>query len=549
MRFIHADPALGGYEGHFYYYAMHCLRAAAKRGYDPILATNTDYRLVEFPPKIFPVYTRGVDFGCSLPRTIQQFSAGTKIRHKMLRRIRLHAVDVRVANRIVQRIRPQILQFSQETSDMLAGMRLDKADIVFFPTANLVTALGIRDYLSKNAHNIAARWCFLFKEELHGSPRGREPDLTPYAIRLLRALFLQLAASDIRVAFFTDSEQLANDYDRVAPGLFRVLPIPLAAPKPAVTPAHGVLTISYMGFATARKGYHHLPAIIAKLWADWVENGRMRFVIQSHIPRSHLSELGVVRDRLRSLGPGVSLTHDIQSNEEYRRTLLNSDIMLMPYDPEQYFAQTSNVCTEALTCGIPVVVPGGTWLARQFARATYEYQGGFGKSSLLDERAVGGDRGREVVVETSCGGASHIRIKATFGCNNTAPFFQVSITQRGKDGNILAVDSAVLDRVSLPFATCLIPIKAGAARLRVNIKHVVKKTTLDLQDTRATLLSADPTSPRSVVGMIYDEVESIPDCLENIACNYAHYRNSAQVFSNLYCKQHNVDGLINALTA
>ena len=546
LKFILADAELSGYGGHYYNYAAHCMRAALKQGYEPILATSAEHCPSGFPPKTFPVYTRGVAFDYQLPAEIQRFSGGTKIRHRMLRGIRLHGMDVRVADRITRRFRPQILRFSQETSNLLAGMRLDKDDVVFFPTANLVMVLGICDYVSRNAHNATARWCFLLRQSPFGSPHGRGPDLTPYAIRLLRALFSRLAASDMRASFFTDSEQLARDYDQLAPGLFRAVPIPHTAPKPAMPPEHDVLTITYMGQARTQKGYQHLPAIICKLRADWVENGKMRFVIQSDIHRSQLPELEPVRDSLKSLGPGVVLTRDPLTSGEYGQMLRDSDIVLMPYGPEWYFAQSSGICAEALARGIPAVVPGGTWLARQFARATYEHQNRFGKSPPLDEHAVDGDRG---VADLPCEGASHIRVKAVFGSNNTAPFFQVRVTQRGKNENTLAEDSAVLDRVSLQYATCLIPLKREATRLRVAIRDVAKGTTLDLRDAKATLFGEDPASPRSAVGMIYSAVGSIPDCLKNMAGNYVHYRDSARVFSDAYHKRHNADSLIDALTA
>ena len=549
MRFILADTELTSYEGHYHHYAAHCLLAAAKRGYEPVLATNTDYRLVGFPPKTFSVYSQGVDFYHMVLNEFRWFSTRAKIWHKVLRRTRLRAIDTRVVNRIARRFRPQILRFSQETSNLLAGMRLDKDDVVFFPTANLVTVMGICDYVSKNPHNAAACWCFLFRQALQGSPHMCEPDLTPYAIRLLRTLFSRLAASDMRPSFFTDSEQLARDYDQVAPGLFRVLPIPHTDPKPAMPPAHDVLTTTYVGQARINKGYHHLPSIISKLRADWVENGKMRFVIQSHIRSEQLPEVEPIRERLESLGPGVILTRDLQTDEEYRRMLWDSDIVLMPYNPEAYFVQTSGICAEALARGIPVVVPGGTWLARQFARATYEYQDSFGKSPPRNELAVGGDLGRREEVELPCRGASHIRVKAVFGDNNTAPFFQACVTQRGDGGNILAEDVAVLDRVALPYATCLMPLEEGAARLQIDISHVAKGTVLDLRDARATLFGEDPASPLSAVGMIYGAVESIPDCIKNMASNYAHYRDSARVFSDAYYRWHNADSLIAALTA
>ena len=519
------------------------------RGYEPVLATSTDYCIGGFPSLTFPVYTRGIAFDYVLPNDIRWFSEGEKIQHKVLRRIPLHAIDRRAVNHIVRRFRSPILQFSQETSNLLASMHLDRDDVVFFPTANLVMALGIYDYVSKNAHNAAACWCFLFRQSPLRSPYERGSDLTPYAIRLLRTLFSQLSTSNMRMYFFTDSEQLAQDYDQLAPGLFRVAPIPHTAPKPAVPPAHDMLTVTYMGQARTGKGYHYLPRIVEELWTDYVEKNRMRFVIQSSVGwASSVSDLHVENALVHLQqfdSKRVKLVHDSISDAAYRKLLSSSDIVLMPYEPAGYFAQSSGICAEALTHGIPIVVPGGTWLARQFAREAYEYQDSFGKSSPLDERTVS-DGGKSI--ELPCRGASHIRVKAVFGNNNTAPFFQTRVTQMGENTSVVAEDSAMLDRVSLPYATCLISLTESTTRLRVDIRHVAKRTKLDLQEAKATLLGENTKSPRSVVGMSYGSVGSIPDCLRNIAVNYAHYQDTARAFSDAYYKRHNADALIGSLT-
>ena len=45
-------------------------------------------------------------------------------------------------------------------------------------------------------------------------------------------------------------------------------------------------------------------------------------------------------------------------DEDYLRELQSADVLLLPYSPIEYRIKNSNIVSEALACGTPVIVPG-----------------------------------------------------------------------------------------------------------------------------------------------------------------------------------------------
>jgi len=63
--------------------------------------------------------------------------------------------------------------------------------------------------------------------------------------------------------------------------------------------------------------------------------------------------------------PGVRLLPGIQTPESFAGALAGADLALFPYERIPYRQRQSGIMVEAAGCGIPVVVPSGTWLAEQ----------------------------------------------------------------------------------------------------------------------------------------------------------------------------------------
>jgi glycosyltransferase involved in cell wall biosynthesis len=63
--------------------------------------------------------------------------------------------------------------------------------------------------------------------------------------------------------------------------------------------------------------------------------------------------------------PGVTVVRGPLGRRDYLRLLAESDLLLLPYGRLPYRQRGSGTLAEAVGCGMPVVVPDGTWAAEQ----------------------------------------------------------------------------------------------------------------------------------------------------------------------------------------
>lgn len=178
--------------------------------------------------------------------------------------------------------------------------------------------------------------------------------------------------------FYTDTDELSEDFNLLGRSRFGVLPIPFRSEliDPPWREAGEPLRLVFLGQARDEKGFPWLPDLIDDLMADYVNSGKVRFLIQANLgapqynPRSD-----VALERLKQHSPGVVELFGLEaplSPEEYYRLVSQSNIVLLPYDRGRYFAASSGTLADAIAGGRPVVVPARCWLGSQLSRGSGE---------------------------------------------------------------------------------------------------------------------------------------------------------------------------------
>jgi glycosyltransferase involved in cell wall biosynthesis len=136
------------------------------------------------------------------------------------------------------------------------------------------------------------------------------------------------------------------------------------------------LCIAYFGDVRDEKGFFHIPAIVEGMLADYVEPGKVRFLVQgslSHPEWNAKSAAALEKlktyptNQVRMVGLDAPL-----APEEYFQLVSEADLLLCPYSPHAYRRRSSGTLTEAIAAGIPTVVPQETWLATQQPAGTGE---------------------------------------------------------------------------------------------------------------------------------------------------------------------------------
>ena len=125
-----------------------------------------------------------------------------------------------------------------------------------------------------------------------------------------------------------------------------------------------------------RKGFFHIPAIVEGLLADYVEPGKVRFLVQGSLSHPEwnaksaaaLEELKAYpTNQVRIVGLDAPL-----STRGVLPARFGSRSALVSLQPPCYKRRSSGTLTEAIAAGIPTVVPQGTWLATQQPAGTGE---------------------------------------------------------------------------------------------------------------------------------------------------------------------------------
>jgi glycosyltransferase involved in cell wall biosynthesis len=245
---------------------------------------------------------------------------------------------------------------------------ISESDILFFPYVNLAEVMGLARWRGKNG--AAARIVLLFRRDLD------EQGLDAAVGARCGAALLRQAISDLlvcpgsdRVRFFTDSNELTEEYSQSLRRRFQTAPIPVhpALFAPRTNHFGKNRTLLYLGDARKEKGYDLLPQIVRALKTELAE-GHIQMIAQSNFNIAG-GEPGIrqARDFLSTL-PNITLLRKPITDEQYNEYLLSAGIMLLPYQPERYVSRTSGILAEAICAGVPAVVPQGTWLADQVRR-------------------------------------------------------------------------------------------------------------------------------------------------------------------------------------
>ncbi|MFQ5502420.1 MAG: hypothetical protein ACE5EQ_08990, partial [Phycisphaerae bacterium] len=278
----------------------------------------------------------------------------------------------------------RIKAFERDTRHLFTALGpVNAGDLVFVPTLSEQDLIGLGCCLKRHPVAGMVSWHLLFRRNLFtGTEADYERQMQDGPVLQSREAFrrFQGDAAGIRTRFYTDTERLTDQYNRLGVIPFHTLPIPI---NPALSETLAVrrpgdpLRITYAGDARKEKGYHYLPGLVRTFWEECLERNEVVFEFQSNFlhasPTDATEELLAVSE-LESYPPEkVRLHRAPLGSDAYLQLVASADILIIPYDPHNYFARSSGIMVEALAAGIPMVVPSGSWMEQQIREASYEY--------------------------------------------------------------------------------------------------------------------------------------------------------------------------------
>ncbi len=331
------DPSLKSFNGHFLTYDNAVAQGVAPRGISSLFFASADVR--EGLPargEIIPTFRYGLE---------HSFFPGPFMSRS------------RLAAKLNERLLGQ--KFLEDLDRSLTPDRLGKNPILFLHTTTHQQIPALIEWTAKNRSLSPTVVIFL---RYAPSPNPYYP-LSGGAEGYKKALDSILAKGvEKYVRLVTDSDILAEEYGLLTSLPIHVLPIPHTSAALPPFSAESPLTLSYLGNARATKGFQYLP-YLADGVREALDSGAWRAEFQANVMFARDTESVLAVQLLRQ--KNVTLHEQELAAEEYEGLLHRSALIVVPYQLLYYYAQTSGVLCEALAASKAVVVPRGTWMARQ----------------------------------------------------------------------------------------------------------------------------------------------------------------------------------------
>ena len=181
-----------------------------------------------------------------------------------------------------------------------------------------------------------------------------------------RAAELLARAAGPGVTFAAANEPLCEDWAVHAGQPARLHPIPcpvIADTRNRPAPPSAAPRFAFLGGARREKGFELLPDLIPLLARRCPESEIL--VQAAPVPATCPDTIDRLRELERSCPP-LRIHWGEAPAAEYHRLLAASDIVLHPYDPVRYQVRGSGVFFESMASGLPVVLPGSTWMAEEW---------------------------------------------------------------------------------------------------------------------------------------------------------------------------------------
>jgi glycosyltransferase involved in cell wall biosynthesis len=161
-----------------------------------------------------------------------------------------------------------------------------------------------------------------------------------------------------KILFFTFDPVITSGYAELLNLPVRTMPTVhagLQEPRLRKRDCTGAINIAFLGHQRPEKGHDLIPEII-KYMLD------RRLPVKALVHNSAPGDSGTSRElrRLAALNKDITLVEEPGDQTYWLGLLDRSDLIVLPYEPNRYRESGSGVATEAVSVGIPMVVPLGT---------------------------------------------------------------------------------------------------------------------------------------------------------------------------------------------
>jgi hypothetical protein len=157
---------------------------------------------------------------------------------------------------------------------------------------------------------------------------------------------------------FTFDPAITADYSELLNLPVRTMPTVHAGmrhPRLRKRDSNGFINVAFLGHQRPEKGYHFIPEIARRLI-----DRRLPVKLLLHNSAPGDSQISRELRHLASANANIAFVEESGDQSHWQDLLDRSDLLVLPYEPNRYRESGSGVATEAISDGIPMVVPPGT---------------------------------------------------------------------------------------------------------------------------------------------------------------------------------------------
>jgi len=571
-RFFIVDQSLDGVGGHHFDTVRLISQAASDQGFEVIAGTHRKFSKqhdgVFSAAQVKPVfrnstYTPFSQLGALREMTRSRYPLlGGSVPRGKLRRHLIRPWQRRVVERSQRRI---ICDFATDCDKLFRPLLFSDGDQVLFMTVNDLDFLGLAAYLSHEPATIHAQWKVVFHFGILPTASGGSVRKRDYFERIRYSMQSALARIPYhQVEFLASTEELADEYNQLKVGHFRMLPYPIEQSMFDGGQARSLsnpVNITLAGGLRREKGKREIRQVAEKISSLNLPEVDVRLNVQVR----GRNRLGSLWRRVPKSGNAVAsminlLPHPLPE-DEYQRLINRTDIGLLLYDHQKYFARRAGILCEYLTAGCPVVVPAGCWLSQQLAEPSFRHC-----ESLIENRGVSGTKTISDLqhnpdnVPQSGGVLSFDRLRYPFelqgrlehSCAALAIQFDWHWSQRSSafaqieteavyaDGSREPIDMQIIGRRRQGGKSGLIvPLARPCQAYRISIVNAFQDSAASIKNFGITEIGAwGQRIPRSSVGCSFASYGLVPAAIQEVIDNYPHYARTAAKFSHYWSRRH-----------
>lgn len=533
-----------------------------------------------------------------------------KDRQSVLRRL----LGKRRTQTFKQHRRKIIAQFAADCSRFfrcaLDGGEFQNGDNVFLTTVSELELMGLAIYLFNNPTTQNATWHLQFHFNLFD---GRTPEFDSQSgiQRKVRGCFLAALSRvpDHDLKFFCTSEELVEQYSRLTVVDFFRLPYPVNqrfAPQrkagrvsnlstvsvlplsrelsdsgdtafesenessiieaPKLAQPSGPVRLVVPGELRREKGSaNHLQSVVDELWEDYLSNGRLQIAVQRpkrKLFRKEKLELQLP-DSKNSVGgdPVIDYMRHPLSESDYCDFIRGADFGLLLHDSRAYYSRRAGVLGELLSCGKPVIVPAGCWLAHQLQESQFQHIDSMTKqlphsrtvglrelnfdtaNAPLSGGVVSFDRLRHPFVAKCSRAASENIVVVSFDWQHPKTRgvdVRIKCTESRSDGSHESSAQVVGHRITAGKCHAMFRVDFGGNDVCFEIENAFDDSTASIRNLSIDFFEAsEPENvPLGSFGLIYPDVASISASVAEMVEHLDHFRYQAEQFSHRWWNSH-----------